>query len=126
MGKIIEKVKYRSPFNNKEIELEAVIDTGATLSSLPADVVKELDLKKLREVEVKYADNRIEKRNVCGGVFIKIKEREGIFEVIEEKKGTQPLIGQVVLESLDLVVNPKERVITPNPESPEIPRLELI
>jgi hypothetical protein len=40
--------------------------------------------------------------------------------------GSTPLIGQIPLEGLDLVVNPKSRELTVNPASPDVPRLDLL
>jgi len=35
------------------------------------------------------------------------------------------LLGQIVLERLDLVVDPVKRTLTPRPESPFLPSLKL-
>ncbi len=40
--------------------MEAVIDTGATMVVLPEDIVEELGLRKMREVKVRYANNKAE------------------------------------------------------------------
>ena len=59
MGKIIEKVKLTSLFNpKKSVEVEAVVDTGATMVVLPKDIVEALELRKVREVKVRYATTR--------------------------------------------------------------------
>lgn len=41
----------------KSLEVEAVIDTGATMVVLPQNIVNELGLKKIRETKVRYANN---------------------------------------------------------------------
>ena len=52
MGKIIERVKLTSLFNpNKSVEVEAVVDTGATMVVLPKDIVEALELRKVRDVK---------------------------------------------------------------------------
>ena len=45
--------------------------------------------------------------------------------MIGEEEGSQPLIGQVVLEVLDLIVDPKTRKLIPNPASPETPMINI-
>jgi predicted aspartyl protease len=50
----------------------------------------------------------------------------GNFDVLAGVEGSQPLIGQVVLEVLDLVVDPKTRSVIPNPASPEMPMVEIL
>lgn len=127
MGKVIEKVKitnYNEP--TKSVEVEAVVDTGATMVVLPQNIVNELGLKKIRETKVKYANNSTELKSIYGVVTIEIKRRTGNFDVLAEVEGAQPLIGQVALEILDLVVDPRARILKPNPASPEMPMMEIL
>ena len=127
MGKVIEKVKFTSLLDQtKSIEIEAVIDTGATMVVLPQNVVEKLGLKKIREAKVRYANNKTELKSIYGVVTIEIKGRTGNFDVLAEAEGSQPLIGQVVLEILDLVVDPRTRTLAPNPMSPEMPMVEIL
>jgi clan AA aspartic protease len=127
LGKVIEKVKITNLLEpTKSIEIEALIDTEATMPALPQDIVEELRLKKIDERKVRYTDNRIELKPVYGAVTIEIKGRKGSFDVIGEVKGSQPLIGQVVLETLDLLVDPSIRKVIPNPRSPDIPMVEQL
>jgi clan AA aspartic protease len=125
MGKIIEKVKLVSLSDpKKSVEVEAIIDAGATMMALPKSLVQELGLEKVEEVGVKYADGRVEKKEVYGGVKVEIKGRVGIFDVLAESEETEPLIGQIVLERLDLIIEPSTRKLIPNPRSPEMPMVE--
>lgn len=103
----------------KSVEVEAVIDTGATMVVLPQNIVQELDLRKVRETKVRYADNRTESKSIYGVITLEIKGRTGNFDVLAEVEGSQPLIGQVVLEILDLVVDPRTRRLIPNPSVPQ-------
>jgi hypothetical protein len=80
VGKIIEKIKIASFFDpTKSLEIDAVVDTGATMLVLPKNIVKELGLKKIEEVKVKYADGRVEKKEVYGAVKLELKGRVGNF-----------------------------------------------
>ncbi|MEM2292794.1 MAG: hypothetical protein QXO15_06835 [Nitrososphaerota archaeon] len=127
MGKVVEKVKFTNVFKpEKSIEIEALIDTGATMASLPIDIVENLGLIEIDRRRVRYADNRVELKPVYGVVTIEIKGRIGNFDVIGEVKGSQPLIGQVVLETLDLLVDPTTRKVIANPRSPDIPMIEQL
>ena len=115
MGKVIEKVKLASLFDHaKSIEVDAVIDTGATMLVLPQDLVEALNLRKIRDTAV------------YGVVTLELKGRVGNFDVWAEAKGSEPLVGQIVLEELDLVVDASTRTLIPNPRSPEIPTVEIL
>lgn len=127
MGKIVEKIKLRSLFDStKSIEVNAVIDTGATMLVLPQNLIRELGLMKIREATVKYANNQTQQKSVYAGVLVEIKGRVGSFDALAEEEGTEPLIGQIVLEELDLVVEPTSRTVLPNPRSPETPMVEIL
>jgi len=127
MGKVIEKVKITNLLDpTKSVEVEAVVDTGATMLALPKDIVDQLGLEKIEEVKVKYADNHVGTKDIYGGVRLELKGRKGIFDVLAETEGSQPLIGQIVLERLDLVIEPSTRKIMPNPRSPEMPMVEIL
>jgi len=106
--------------------VEAVIDTGATMVVLPMNIVEELGLRKMREVKVRYANNKVEKKPIYGVVNIELKGRSANIDVLVEENGSQPLIGQVLLELLDLIVEPKTRKLIPNPASPEMPMMEIL
>ena len=52
--------------------------------------------------------------------------RAGEFNVLAEPGGAQPLVGQIILEQLDLIVDPSTRKVIPNPRSPEMPVVEIL
>jgi len=126
MGKVVEKIKvtnFKDP--SKSIEIKVVIDTSATMSVLPMDLIQKLGLEKIDEVNVRYADNSIKRKEVYGWVILEIAGRKAVFDVLAENEGAQPLIGQIVLERLDLVIEPTTRKVIPNPGSPETPMIEI-
>jgi len=127
MGKVIERIRLTNFMDpTRTVEVEALIDTGASTLALPMGIVQQLDLRKLREVRVRYANGASESKGIYGVVVVEIKGRAGEFDVIAETEGTQPLVGQIVLEQLDLVVDPRNRCLMPNPASPDMPLLELL
>ena len=127
MGKVVERIRVTSVFEpQRSAEVEAVIDTGATMLVLPEDVVAALGLKKVRDVRVRYANGQGDVKTIYGIVTVEIQGRTGNFDVLAEPEGSQPLVGQIVLEELDLVVDPRSRKLTPNPESPDMPMVEIL
>ncbi len=127
MGKVIEKARLTNLFDStKTREVEAVVDTGATMLVLPQDVVNELGLRRIGERRVRYANNQIQLKPVYRGVILKLKGRDGIFDVLSEVQGSEPLLGQIVLEALDLIVDPITKTVIPNPRSPDMPMTEIL
>jgi len=127
MGKIMEKVRVTNLFDpEKSVEVEAVVDIGATMLVLPENIVEELNLRKMREAKVRYANNKAEIKPVYGVVTVEICGRGGEFNVLGEREGAQPLVGQTILEQLDLIVDPSGRRVIPDPGSPDMPVVEVL
>jgi clan AA aspartic protease len=127
MGKVTEKVRLTNLLDPKQsLELEAVVDTGATMMVLPQDLVDRLGLRKVRDVKVRYANGQSAIRGIYGVATIELRGRAGNFDVLAEAEGTQPLVGQIVLEELDLVVDSRSKTVTPNPSSPDMPMVEIL
>ncbi len=114
--------------NEEEIrtyEMDAVVDTGAVMLILPQDVIEELGLKVLRTVVVTYADERKEERPVAGTVTITIGKRFMNTDCIVGPPASEALIGQVILEELDLIPDCQKQTLSPRPESPIYPSLKM-
>jgi len=127
MGKVVEKLKLTNAFDaRRKLEVEAVIDTGATMLVLPLAAVRRLNLRKRTTATVRYANGKTAVKPVYGIVHLQIGKRVGDFDVLAEDDGGQALVGQIVLEQLDLVVDPRRKRLIPNPQSPDLPMVEIL
>lgn len=109
----------------RNYQLEAVVDTGAVMLALPQDVVEEIGLRIVRTVIVSYANEEREERSVAGPVTIKIGKRFMTTGCIVGPPLSEALIGQVILEELDLIPDCQRQTLTPRPESPIYPSLKM-
>jgi clan AA aspartic protease len=115
-----------SPERIRSLEIEARVDTGATMLVLPADVVATLGLRYLGTRRIRYANGAVHAVPWVGGLRIEILGREMTCDALVEAVGTTPLVGQIPLEGLDLVVDPKTRDVSVNPASPEAPLMDAM
>ena len=127
MGKVIVKVKLTShgdlitarrklsKAKPRSVEVEAVVDTGATRLYLKPSVIKALGLEKVDEV-ISQTTNGPKRRSVHEPVRLEIEGRYGNFDVVDIGENVPNLLGQIPLEYLDFVVDSKNRKLIPNPE----------
>jgi clan AA aspartic protease len=108
------------------VEIEALVDTGATMLMLPADVVARLGVPIRGTRRVRYADSRVEEVSRAVGIKLEIQGRDAVVSALVGPAGSTPLIGQIPLEEMDLVVDPRSRELRPNPASPDAPLLDLL
>jgi len=99
----------------KSVELDALVDTGAALLCLPAQLIADLALPLLGTRTIMTANGPQETR-VFGGALLTILDRTCTVDVMELVDGLAALLGYVPLEVLDLKVDPKTQAVIPNPE----------
>ena len=114
------------PGSVRTARIEALVDTGATMLLLPAEVVAALGLPYERTRKVRYADGRVEEVPWIGSLRVEVLGREMMCGALVAPAGTTPLLGQLQLEELDLIVDTKNRELKVNPASPDMPLLDLL
>lgn len=110
----------------RSAEIPALVDTGATTLVLPADVVERLGLRVVEIKKIRLADGTLVDSPRVSGVRLEILGRDMVTSAYVLPAGTRALIGQIPLEELDLVVDPHNQDLRPNPEHPDGPIHEVL
>jgi len=108
----------------RSAKVHMLVDSGAVMLVLPQDLVEVLGLREVKAI-VTYADERKEERPIAGVVTVRIENRTTSLNCIVGPPNSEPLLGQVVLETLDLLVDCTQQKLVPRPESPFLPSLKL-
>ncbi len=86
-----------------------VVDTRATLLSLPAPIISQLSLKQVGERDVETSAG-IKKGRIFAGAQIIVEGREGRFDCLELPEGVSAvLLGVIPMEELGLEPDLKNR-----------------
>ena len=108
-----------APKHLRSQETSALVDTGAVHLIISNEIAQSLGLRILGQQGVEYADGRREAVGVTEAIVIECEGRRTVDEALVTGNGV--LIGQVILEKLDLHVDCRQQKLTPNPESPDYP-----
>jgi hypothetical protein len=126
MGVTYAVIKVKRFMSDEEpMDLRVKVDSGATMLVIPEWVQEKFSFPIIRKQFVRYADERLEQRDVVAGLELEVCNRKGVFEAIVEPKKEYGLLGAVVMEVLDLILEPRELKLYPNPRSPELPLAEI-
>ena len=107
----------------RSYEAEAFVDTAAIRSVLPDHVVKLLGLAIVGKARATHANDSMESVDVSEVVGIDINGRRTTEETLV--LGSEVLIGQTVLESLDLQVDCANHRVIGNPAHPDQPIIKI-
>lgn len=94
---------------------DALVDTGATHLGLPLRLITELGLSAGQTRRLRTAAGIVE-GTFYNAVRLTIQGRDCVADVLGLPDDAPPLIGQVPLELLDFVVDPKNQRLIGNPE----------
>ena len=138
MGEIVVEIKLENPVDRQLAErgavgeqtvrrelIGAVVDTGAVMLALPEDLVARLGIPSRRTISTSYADGRRGELTVAGPLTLRIGDREMSTDCIVVPSNAEALLGQVVMETLDLIPDPLHQTLGPRPESPDRPLLRV-
>ena len=93
---------------------DALVDTGATLLSLPTKMIAQLGLDKTASKRVTSSTGGGEAA-VYSAVRLTIQGRSCTMDVMEVRDDVPILVGQIPLEHLDFVVDLRSRTLIGNP-----------
>ena len=108
----------------RRVQVKGLVDTGATRLVLPASVVAQLGLPSAGEVKVRYAHQRGATRPLVRNAWVELLGRAGDFSAVVEQDRTEALIGAIVLEELDFVVNCTTQTLQPRDPNQIISEIE--
>ena len=103
----------------REVEFTGLVDTGAVSLVIPQDIVTQLGLRILHQRVAEFVNGEQQTIGVTGAIIVECENRATTDEALVV--GNEVLIGQVILEKLDLVVDCKNQKLIPNPANPNYP-----
>lgn len=101
------------PEKVRRVNLSGVVDPGATKLVLPGKAVQELGLPGTGKVKVLYTNNETARREAVKEAYVHLQGREGVFAAVVEPKRRTALIGAIVLEDLDFLVDCANQRLVP-------------
>ncbi|CAN5604670.1 hypothetical protein BH24ACI2_BH24ACI2_05110 [soil metagenome] len=136
MGEVRIKVKLTNAFDEalarrgqidkdeiRTYEADALVDTGAVSSVVPANVMKQLGVLSIGSRIAEYADGRKDSVDITEPIVFDIIGRETIESAMV--LGDEVIIGQTVLEVIDMQVDCHNQKLIPNPAHPDQPVVKI-
>ncbi len=121
-----EGMARRGKISEKEIrcyEADALVDTGAVSSVVPVNVMEQLGVLSIGSRIAEYADGRKDRVDLTEPITFDI-----IGRITTENAmvlGDEVIIGQTVLEVIDMMVDCVNQKLIPNPAHPDQPVVKI-
>lgn len=102
---VLSEAGHLSPQQIRRTKIRGVVDSGATRLVIPESVVKQLGLETSGTAKVRYADGRTSERLIVKDVHLAYGGRESVFSAVVEPGRDSILVGAIVMEELDFLVD---------------------
>lgn len=112
MGTFNVEIGIGSRDRDEWVTLDALVDTGASITSAPASLLRGLGVEPMRKQEFKLADGGMREMDI-GQTWVRVGGREVITLVLFNDEGAMPLLGALTLEGVFMGVDPVEKKLVP-------------
>lgn len=113
MGRFSVKVAICNPSEpSRSVDAELFVDTGATLSWVPRELVEKVGAPRRRRRSFLLADGRTIERDTAAAL-LRLDGSEADINVVLAEPGDAHLLGATALESLGFAVDPINKRLVP-------------
>jgi len=109
-----QRARFGRSKSGRHIAVDALVDTGASYTSLPEDILEKLQVKRSQRRGFEFADGRSEFYNL-GIAWIQLNGWEGPTPVVFGDVGSKPLLGCAMLDDFGVGVDPVNERLIPVP-----------
>lgn len=121
MGLTYATLGLTNLFNRQQVQVRALVDTGATFMCVTEEVALQLgfDVSEVGQQMAILADGRQRRVPKIAPIEIAFENRTYVTEAVV--LGNEPLLGVIPLEAMDLVVDSRRQALIVNPQHPNYP-----
>jgi clan AA aspartic protease len=109
----------------RRMKAKFLADSGAVMLAINEDIANQLGLPKVEERMAEMADGSTINLNVVGPMEVRFGNRRTFVTAMVLPKDSEPLLGAIPMEDMDLVIEPKTQRIIINPAMPYISKKSM-
>ncbi len=112
------------------MNVNILVDTGAYNLCINESIQEQLDLPFIEKRKAQLANratnrDHIEEYNVVGPIVLKFKNRRTVCNAMVLQGDSEPLLGAIPLEDMDVLVHPARQELIVNPDHPYYAQMKL-
>jgi len=116
---------YLQKHEVRKMKVKALVDSGSYMLAINESIKIQLDLPKIDEQMGELADGSKQKFEIAGPVHIRFENRQTTVHAVVLPGDAEPLIGVIPMESMDVLIDPKQQKLIVNPASPYVAKTVL-
>jgi len=109
----------------KRMHLNMLVDTGSYMLCINESIQEQLQFPIVEKRKAQLANSQIVECDVVSSVEVKFKNRRTICNAMVLPGDSEPLLGAIPLEDMDVLIHPTRQELIVNPEHPYFAQMKL-
>jgi clan AA aspartic protease len=109
----------------KQMTVKMLVDSGAYMMGINETIQEQLNLSFIEKRKAVLADGSVQEYDVVGPIYVKFKNRTAICSAMVLRGDSEPLLGAIPMEEMDVLIHPQRMELVVNPEHPYYAQLSL-
>lgn len=109
----------------KKIQLNILVDSGAYMMAINETIQQQLDLPIIEKRKVQLASGEVQAYDVAGPIRVHFVNRTATCNAFVLPGDTEPLLGAIPMEEMDVLIHPQRQQLIVNPEHPNYAQLKM-
>jgi len=109
----------------KRMRVNALVDTGSYMLAINETIQGQLQLPVVEKRKAQLANGHIVECDVVAPVEIKFRNRRCTCSAMVLPGDSEPLIGAIPLEDMDVLIHPQRQELIVNPDHPYFAQMKM-
>ncbi len=110
----------------KRMDINILVDTGSVMLAINENIQEQLQIPIVEKRKVQLANGHIGEYEVASPVELKFKNRRTTCSAIVLPGNSEPLLGAIPLEDMDVLIHPARQELIVHPDHPNAAVTKLI
>jgi clan AA aspartic protease len=109
----------------KRMKVNMLVDSGAYMMGINESIQEQLNIPYKEKRKAQLANASIVEYDVVGPIEIKFKNRSAVCNAFVLPGDSEPLLGVIPMEEMDVLIHPLRQELIVNPEHPYYAQLKM-
>lgn len=109
----------------KRMRINALVDTGSYMLAINENIQEQLQLPVVEKRKAQLANGHIVEYDVVAPIEIRFKNRRSTCSAMVLPADSEPLLGAISLEDMDVLIHPSKHELIVNPDHPYFAQMKM-
>ena len=109
----------------RRLRLSMLVDSGAYMMAINETIQSQLEIPFREKRKVQLASGQVAEYDVVGPIEVKFANRSAICSAFVLPGDTEPLLGAIPMEEMDVLIHPNRQELVVNPQHPNYAVLKM-